>query len=570
MLRALATQEGWESASRGARRRWIEIVAMLAPLLVLLLVFTLPNGTRLPQAARQSAAPAGGPSLAQVAPTAAPYQPGQACLPGVQVLNPERPPEQRTRIVTLVAAPLRSQIRPGVSVPAWAYNASVPAPEIRGVQGELLRVVLCNQLPAPVTIHWHGYPVPWRQDGVAGMTQDAVQPGATYVYQFRLTIPGTYWYHSHQDSAAQVDRGLYGMFVVEPAAPSADSPVTDVEQNVVLADDAGNALWVGDPDPAPAGSARQDEGVIRKIWTLNGGSYPYVPPLRVRPGQTVRLRILNVGLQTHRLKLGGHLYRLVAVDGQPVHAPQLTDATINVSSGERYDLVFTADNPGAWSLRSVDADERASQMRLRIVYPTGADTPGAADAAWHPAAQPLDLLHYGSAAGVDPGLRTAVSFTQVYTVDLVQESGAWHANIHDAKAASAAPPATGAMSHAGMAMDMAGAAPPMAMTLKPGDTVKMVIVNHTETEHPIHLHGHFFELLTRDGQPYTGAPIQRDTITVWPHQTMVVAFKADNPGVWMLHCHILWHAGMGMGFMFNYDGIETPYRHGGPAGNKSE
>ena len=113
--------------------------------------------------------------------------------------EPDRPPEERTRIVTLVAAPLRSQIRPGVSVPAWAYNASVPAPEIRGVQGELLRVVLCNELPAPVTIALARLSVPWRQDGVAGMTQDAVQPGATYVYQFRLTIPGTYWYHSHQD-----------------------------------------------------------------------------------------------------------------------------------------------------------------------------------------------------------------------------------------------------------------------------------------------------------------------------------------------------------------------------------
>ena len=170
---------------------------------------------------------------------------------------------------------------------------------------------------------------------------------------------------------------------------------------------------------------------------------------------------------------------------------------------------------------------------------------------------------------MDPGLRAAVSFTQVYTVDLVQESGAWHANLRDLHAATA-PTAPAPMSHAGMAMDMAGAAPPMAMTLKPGDTVKMIIVNHTETEHPVHC------TVTSSSHRRATAgptPARRSSAIPSPSGRTRLWWSPSRPTTrasGCLHCHILWHAGMGMGFMFNYDGIETPYRHGGPAGNKSE
>src|SRR5699024_1163766 len=104
----------------------------------------------------------------------------------------------------------------GEKWPTWSYNGSSPGPTIRVKEGEMVRVRLKNTLPEPVTIHWHGLPVPNRMDGVPGVTQNSVEPGKTFTYEFKATVPGTYWYHSHQKSADQVERGLYGTVIVDP------------------------------------------------------------------------------------------------------------------------------------------------------------------------------------------------------------------------------------------------------------------------------------------------------------------------------------------------------------------
>ena len=98
---------------------------------------------------------------------------------------------------------------------AWTFNGSVPGPEIRVKEGENVKIKLKNELPEPVTIHWHGLPVPNNMDGIPGVTMNAVQPGKSFTYEFKATVPGTYWYHSHQNSADQVDKGLYGSLIVE-------------------------------------------------------------------------------------------------------------------------------------------------------------------------------------------------------------------------------------------------------------------------------------------------------------------------------------------------------------------
>ncbi|PZN06266.1 MAG: copper oxidase, partial [Bacillota bacterium] len=117
--------------------------------------------------------------------------------------------------IRLVAKPARLEVAPGVEKEVWAYNGSVPGPEIRVKQGETIRVRFKNELPVPTTIHWHGYPVPNEMDGVPGVTQNLVKPGEEFVYEFKATVAGTYMYHSHQESAEQVDMGLYGALVVE-------------------------------------------------------------------------------------------------------------------------------------------------------------------------------------------------------------------------------------------------------------------------------------------------------------------------------------------------------------------
>ncbi len=119
------------------------------------------------------------------------------------------------KVINLTAMESNQEIAPGKTLPVWTFNNSVPGPEIRVKQGDTIKINLKNQLSEPVTIHWHGVPVPNAMDGIPGVTQNAVQSGQSYTYEFKADVPGTYWYHSHQDSVNQLDRGLYGSFVVE-------------------------------------------------------------------------------------------------------------------------------------------------------------------------------------------------------------------------------------------------------------------------------------------------------------------------------------------------------------------
>lgn len=109
---------------------------------------------------------------------------------------------------SIVAKESTLEIKKGFSIPVWTYGDTVPGTEIRVVEGDFVRVELINQLKVPVTMHWHGYPVISAMDGIPGITQDAVIPGETFIYEFSADITGTYWYHSHQESSTQVDMGL--------------------------------------------------------------------------------------------------------------------------------------------------------------------------------------------------------------------------------------------------------------------------------------------------------------------------------------------------------------------------
>src|SRR5262249_29264303 len=128
-------------------------------------------------------------------------------------------PAPTLREFDLTAAPVNWEIQPGLVVDGWGYNGQVPGPELRVREGDLVRVRLHNHLPVPTTIHWHGIDVPFEEDGVPGLTQPAVDPGADFTYEFTATNPGTRWYHSHVDGNNQMELGLYGAIIVEPRDP---------------------------------------------------------------------------------------------------------------------------------------------------------------------------------------------------------------------------------------------------------------------------------------------------------------------------------------------------------------
>jgi FtsP/CotA-like multicopper oxidase with cupredoxin domain len=203
-----------------------------------------------------------------------------------------------------------------------AYNGIVPGPEIRATEGDNVRVELDNQMNESTAIHWHGLRLPNKQDGVPFITQQIVEPGQTYTYEFPARNPGTHMYHSHANSAQQVSSGLLGAFIIEPKDKS-NEPVVDAEYVMVL-----NDSTLG--------------------FTINGRGFPYTQPLTAKLGQKIRIRYMNEGFMIHPMHLHGIPQLVIAKDSYPLPQPYLCD-TLNVAPGERYDVIVDCDEPGIWA-----------------------------------------------------------------------------------------------------------------------------------------------------------------------------------------------------------------------------
>lgn len=255
--------------------------------------------------------------------------------------------EDGAYVFDLVARPVRWEILPGVRVTAWSYNGIVPGPELRVPYGARVRVDVKNELPAPTTVHWHGIAVPNAMDGVPGITQEPIAPGARFTYAF-TAIPagrdskgGTFMYHSHYDEDRQVGLGLSGALIIDP--PAAGSRY-DVERTLLLAE------WSLDRASGATRPPMEMEGMLPNYFTINGKSFPATETIKVRRGQRVLLRLVGAGQFVHPMHLHGTDFRIVAKDGHPVSGiPQAADV-VQVASGERVDIAFTATEPGKWIL----------------------------------------------------------------------------------------------------------------------------------------------------------------------------------------------------------------------------
>jgi FtsP/CotA-like multicopper oxidase with cupredoxin domain len=249
-----------------------------------------------------------------------------------------------TWVFRLNARPVKWEILPGVRVTAWSYNGTVPGPEIRVPYGQKVRVVVKNDLPEPTTVHWHGIAVPNAMDGVPGITQEPIAPGATFTYEFRArpTAPsskgGTFMYHSHYDEDRQVGLGLSAPFVIEPEQRVA---AERVERTLLLGE------WNLDAKTGATRPPMQMEGAFPNYFTINGKSFPATQTLTVPRGARVLLRVIG-GMQfAHPMHLHGMSFTVVAKDGAPLAAPYEADV-VDVAPGERYDLAFTASESGKW------------------------------------------------------------------------------------------------------------------------------------------------------------------------------------------------------------------------------
>ena len=441
----------------------------------------------------------------------------------------------------LRAAPHRVRLvpEPHGETPAWCYNGQVPGPEIRLRQGDRLRVHVENDLDEETTVHWHGVRLPNAMDGVPHLTQSPIKPGETFTYEFDAVDAGTFWYHPHQRSFEQVGRGLYGPLIVEEVeAPRVDRDLTWVlddwrlTKSAAISDDFGN------------GHDMSHNGRVGNTVTINGR----VPDsFAVQQGERIRLRLVNAAnARIFGLDFQDHKAVVIALDGQPVtpHTPE--SGLVVLGPAMRADVIL--DMTGSAGSRVSVVDRFYRELEYRLVDLAYADTVLRDSKPDWPMALPANPLPEPDIADAD---RHDVVFNGGMMGGMVmQEMGG---SMGDDSSGGMMGNMMGGMMnmmHSGKIWFINGVAAeghvmdPM-LTLQHGRSHVISMTNATNWHHPIHLHGHSFRVIARNGQPTPHREWQ-DTVLMAPRERVEIAFVADNPGDWMFHCHILEHQAAGM------------------------
>jgi len=442
-----------------------------------------------------------------------------------------------TQNVSLRAAPGRTRLvpEPHGETPAWCYNGTVPGPEIRVRQGERLRIAVENALDEETTVHWHGLRVPNAMDGVPHLTQHPIEPGKSFVYEFDAVDAGTFWYHPHQRSFEQVGRGLYGSLIIEEREP----PRVDRELTWVLDDwrltrsgqiseDFGNRHDIS------------HNGRVGNTVTING-QVPDV--LAVRSGERIRLRLINAAnARIFALDFQEHRPVIIALDGQPVtpHAPGT--GLVTLGPAMRADLIL--DMTGQPGSRVSVIDRFYDRLQYRLVD-LAYDGETLRDAApdW-----PIDLpANPLPEPDLNAARRHEVTFNGgMMGVMVMRELGG---SMGEGRPGGMGRGMMGMMHGDGIWFINGKAArghvlDPM-LSLERDRSHVIAMTNATAWHHPIHLHGHTFRVISRNGEPTRHREWQ-DTVLIAPRERVEIAFVADNPGDWMFHCHILEHQAGGM------------------------
>jgi FtsP/CotA-like multicopper oxidase with cupredoxin domain len=447
------------------------------------------------------------------------------------------------------------------------YNGTLPGPLLRVRQGDVVRVTLENGLREPTTIHWHGVPVPFAMDGVPGLTQPAVLPNERFTYEFTADVPGTFWYHSH--FGYQFERGLFGALVVDAAEDiafdreqvlvfddwllDADHPIPSAapyNMNVGGVSMGAMAMDMGAPPagtPADTGAAglralsglRMGQPLVEHAmsegdpshgmpmpepvfgaYTINGLVAAAHPGIDVRRGERLRLRLINASTATvFPIYIAGHRMTVTHVDGQPV-APYTVDA-LPIAMGERYDVIVAATNPGVWRVGSTDALHRERGFGLALRYQEST-TSAVADVS----PPRVSATPYQGLSGTR-GIENRPPDREYRLVFRMGGASSWTINgklypDHE------------------------------PLEVRRGERVRLRLTNQSMFAHPIHLHGHFVDLV-RPHDSAASSPIRKDTLTLYHMDTHVVEFTADNPGSrWLLHCHNQYHHVGGMAVEVRY------------------
>jgi FtsP/CotA-like multicopper oxidase with cupredoxin domain len=383
--------------------------------------------------------------------------------------------------------------------------------------------------------------VPNAMDGVPGLTQPPIKPGESFTYEFTPPDAGTYWYHPHSNSLEQLGRGLAGTLIVEDGLP------IEVDRDIlwVLAD------WrlTSEAQIAPGFGNSMEAGMAGRVGntvTLNGRVSESEP---VRAGERIRLRLVNAALaRIMSLRFDGHRPMVVAIDGQPCDPHEPEGNRILLGPAMRVDLVLDMQgNPGQRYRVIDDFYDGLSYWLTQLAYDNRPPLRA------HPlptslrlASNPLPEPELASAArheirvegGMMSGMGGMMGGGMMGGMGGMMGGGMMGGMMHNGRDASWAINGTSMSGdgHAGMT--------PL-ITLERGRSVVLSLRNTTAWWHPMHLHGHSLRVLTRNGAPVPHRQWS-DTVLVAPKETVEVAFVADNPGDWMLHCHVIDHQMAGL------------------------
>lgn len=429
-------------------------------------------------------------------------------------VTPKSPPsESADKAAQLTASSGSVSPTADASSSTWIYNDQFPGPELRVSEGDVFQVDLTNDLSADTTIHWHGIPLANPMDGVPDVTQESVKSGDTFTYKYRAEPAGTFFYHSHVD--LQLDRGVLGPLIIEEQDPHVEYD----REHVLLLDD----YLKEEPQPL----SRQDSGrggrggmmgmVDRRPpyeGLLVNGQLPRDPPrFPVEEGERVRLRFINASSTTlFKVQIAGHQPIISHADGQPVE-PVEADA-FTFGSGERYDVILEAENPGTWEIiaNAIDGNEAPARGVLQYEGADSEESPRSPTAGGQ-------LLNYSELHAQNP-LDVNGQPDRTFDLALRGRRGGTIWTIDGEPYPDADP-----------------------LSVQPGEHVRIHMVNHSPLVHPMHLHGHFFQV----------GDAVKDTVLVPPHMGEVtIDFITDNPGDWLFHCHNLYHLDAGMARVIAY------------------
>ena len=388
--------------------------------------------------------------------------------------------------------------------PVWSYNDQIPGPLIRGKVGTTMVIDFRNGLREPSSIHWHGLRIENAMDGVPGVTQDPVAPGENFIYRLQLEEAGTFWYHPHFNSSEQLERGLKGVFIVEEAVKLPWS-----QELIWLMDD-----WLLQKDGTiyPQFNTGRDlmhDGRWGNVPTING---KFRPEFRVKPGERIRLRLINgANARIFSPQIEGLPADVIAVDGRPVTQIFPLNRFV-LSPGNRIDLDITIPQHAGGKIFEVKDTftRKAFQLATIKVDPS----------------EPV----------IPPELKPPIadSFIPAQMFENVSAVKTWDLNA-----------IRGGEFGIGWTMNQQLWPDADKVDVPLGVPRKIIFKNSSSRLHPMHIHGVFFRVLERNGMKAI-EQFTRDTVLVGPRESVTIGFVPEHPGIWLTHCHILEHAEAGM------------------------